>query len=60
VTLPHGAARFAIEAADRRRSRPQRADRLERLGRAAPEALIALDSALSGDGRTSVGAAGRG
>jgi hypothetical protein len=44
VTSPQEAVRLDIEAAHRRKSRSQRADRFERLGCAALETLIARDS----------------
>jgi hypothetical protein len=42
VTSPQEAVCLGIEVAYRRKHRSQRADRFERLGRAALEALIAL------------------
>jgi len=44
VTSPREAVRLDIGAAQRSESRLQRADRFERLGRAALEALVARDS----------------
>ena len=45
MASPQEAVHLAIEVARRRASRSQRADRLEPLGCAAPEALIGLGSA---------------